>query len=260
MRAAGFAGYRFRPRLLTTLLTVVIAAILIGLGRWQLDRAEQKRVLLEARLEAYQSAPLSINEFRGNWRDLRFRRAVVQGRYLPGRHLLLDNQIRRGRAGYHVISAMLVEGLEALLLVNRGWVPLGTDRSLLPAVPDVASSQALAGTLDAFPRPGLRLAADVVVSEGWPLVVLELAETELAQRLGRPVLPLVLKLDPQPDQHYDRDWMWVESFGPERHLGYAFQWHALAAALIVIYLVVNVRSPSRNNGKDDGAQDDKTGS
>jgi surfeit locus 1 family protein len=30
-------------------------------------------------------------------------------------------------------------------------------------------------------------------------------------------------------------------FGPERNVGYAVQWFGLAAALLVIYLVVNTR-------------------
>lgn len=252
------AGYRFRPRLLPTLLTVVVASLLLGLGGWQLDRAEQKRHLLEARERALQAPPTRIEEFRGQWQDLRFRRVEVQGRYLPNRHLLLDNQIARGQAGYHVLSAFEVDGIESLLLVNRGWVPVGGDRSVLPDIQSPAGELKIGGVVDSFPRLGMRLTADVVVSEGWPLLVLELVEAELAQALGRPVLPLMLKLDPQPDAVYVREWVWPESFGPERHLGYAFQWYALAAALLTIYVVVNFQSASHDGLGKDGDQDGNT--
>ena len=38
----------FAPRAFTTLLTVVLIVMLISLGRWQLRRAEEKRVLFES--------------------------------------------------------------------------------------------------------------------------------------------------------------------------------------------------------------------
>jgi surfeit locus 1 family protein len=248
-----FADYRFRPRLLTTLLTVAVAGLLIGLGGWQLDRAAQKRALSEARDLALQAPAASINEFRGQWRDLRFRRVAVRGRYLAGRHLLLDNQIVRGRAGYNVLSAFEIDGFEALLLVNRGWVPVGDDRSVLPDIPDRGGDREIGGILDSFPRPGIRLASDVVVSDGWPMLLLELAESELAQTFERPVLPLLLRLDPHADASFEREWVWLERFGPERHLGYAFQWYALALTLVIIYVVVNLRSSAQDDwGRDSG--------
>jgi len=38
----------FAPGLFTTLLTVVLIAMLISLGRWQLRRADEKRVLFDS--------------------------------------------------------------------------------------------------------------------------------------------------------------------------------------------------------------------
>ena len=62
----------------------------------------------------------------------------------------------------------------------------------------------------------------------------------LAQELGYALLPVVLLLDPDQDQGFARDWTPLQ-FGPERNVGYAVQWFGLAAALLVIYLVVNTR-------------------
>ena len=38
----------FAPRTFTTLLTIVLIALLISLGRWQLRRADEKRVLFDS--------------------------------------------------------------------------------------------------------------------------------------------------------------------------------------------------------------------
>ena len=37
---------------------------------------------------------------------------------------LLDNRVHQERAGYHVLTPFRADGAEAVVLVNRGWVPL----------------------------------------------------------------------------------------------------------------------------------------
>ena len=64
----------------------------------------------------------------------------------------------------------------------------------------------------------------------------------LSDALGYQLLPAVILLDPQQPHGYLRDWRpGFGGFGPERHLGYAVQWFALALTLIVIYVVMNTR-------------------
>jgi hypothetical protein len=43
---------------------------------------------------------------------------------------LLDNQVRDGRPGYHVLTPLRMA--ENAILINRGWVPLGEFRQVLP--------------------------------------------------------------------------------------------------------------------------------
>ena len=45
--AWSLSGRRFAPRLVWTLLALAGIALFVSLGRWQLDRAEQKRALFE---------------------------------------------------------------------------------------------------------------------------------------------------------------------------------------------------------------------
>lgn len=57
---------------------------------------------------------------------------------------------------------------------------------------------------------------------------------------GKPMVEHVLAIDPHSRYGYRREWQ-IVPFSPERHLGYAVQWFALACALLVIYLVVNFK-------------------
>ena len=54
-------------------------------------------------------------------------------------------------------------------------------------------------------------------------------------------MPLTLVLDEGQSGGLQYDWAPSTVMGPERHLGYAVQWLALAVALLIIYVGVNTR-------------------
>ena len=62
----------------------------------------------------------------------------------------------------------------------------------------------------------------------------------LGEYLGMPVHGRVLRLAPQSEHGFRRDWPLV-SMTPQRHYGYAVQWFGLAGALFGIYLVAGLR-------------------
>ena len=47
-------------------------------------------------------------------------------------------------------------------------------------------------------------------------------------------------LSPKAEHGYVREWVLYEG-GPERHEAYALQWFSMAAALVIIYVAVNLR-------------------
>ena len=58
--------------------------------------------------------------------------------------------------------------------------------------------------------------------------------------------PRILRLDPALPLGYARDLeLLPNTLPPDRHLGYAVQWFALAAAVLVIALVLTVRRRRR---------------
>lgn len=240
----------FRPSLIPTLATLLLLPMLVALGFWQLDRADQKRRLM-TELAIRTGQPAVMAEELDEASTLRYRRASIVGNYLPGRLILLDNQVRGGRPGYLVFSPLRLAELDQLILVNRGWLPAGPTREIIPEPGEPSGEVRLEGVLDFPPRPGMRLGDSVVVAEGWPLVVLELDPNELAERLGSGVLPLSLHIDGDPDGRLMADPLPVQGFRPQRHLGYAAQWFGLAAVLVTVFLVLNTRVVGTSNGERD---------
>ena len=78
----------------------------------------------------------------------------------------------------------------------------------------------------------------------WPEVLYYPTVTELQSLFGVAVPAKILLLDAaEPDGH-ERIWQAQKGFGPERHIGYAVQWFALAGAVVAVFLVINLRSRS----------------
>jgi surfeit locus 1 family protein len=229
--------YEFRPGLWPTLLTAALLSLLLSLGYWQLGRAEFKRGL-RATEQAQAVEPPLVIEAAPHDEALRYRLARASGHYDTAHQILLDNQVYQGQAGYQVYTPLRLANGD-VLLIARGWLPLGADRSRLPGLPTPSGAQTPEGRLDRPPAAGIRLGD--VPETGWPRVVQRLDPVAIGRELGLRTAPLVLKLDPAAAGGFVRDWRRPPQMGPEKHLGYAVQWFGLAAALVLIYLVVNTR-------------------
>jgi len=146
------------------------------------------------------------------------------------------------RAGYFVITPFALQG-GGWVLVNRGWVPLGTSRAERPAIPVPADPRRIRGRADNLPSAGIQMGTPAVPAPPYPVVAAFPTHEELARLLNAsewtPAADLIL-LDPKEPDGYVRDWT-APGFPPMRHIGYAVQWFGLAAALLVIYIVTNFR-------------------
>ena len=220
-----------------------LGALFAALGNWQLERAEQSRATLAqfaegSAAEALTSLPGALAE------ELRFQRVEVRGRYVAEPQFLLDNMLHQGAAGYHVLTALRIPGVAERVLVNRGWVPAGGDRSVVPDVAVDAAERTVAGRLERLPRPGLRLGEAGEDGAGATLVLQYPTAAELARRLGEPVFDYQVLLDAGDLDGYVRDWR-APAIAPERHLGYAGQWLALSLGAVAAAVVMAVRTRSR---------------
>jgi surfeit locus 1 family protein len=229
---------RFRPGVPATLFTAFFLPLLLALGAWQVDRAGAKQDLYDDFAAGGESVVLE-GQSRGLDELRRYAPVRATGAYLPDRQLLLDNMVEGGTAGYRVLTPLLLEEGQAVL-VDRGWVPRNFSSPALPAIDVDPAPRTVSGQLDHLPRPGIVLMTEL--PPGWPKVVQFPDLDELSSVLGLRLVPGLLLLDPAEPDGYRRDWR-PSDFGPERHVGYAFQWFALAVTLVVLYLVWSFRKP-----------------
>ena len=233
--------WRFAPRLVPTLVTLALLPVIVGLGFWQLERATQKAEL-QAEYDARgQGAELTIGMSLQPAAALRFYRVVAKGRYEDSHQVLIDNRVHQGRAGYHVITPLKIEGSETRVLVNRGWVALGPDREQLPVIETPAGVQEITGIAMVPVERVFTLGKPGPVSSEWERVWQNLDMARFKAAVNYPLQPVVVLLDPNsPAGGFVRAWSRLDA-GIATHKAYAFQWFALAIALLTLYLVVNTR-------------------
>lgn len=233
-------GYSFRPRLLPTLATLALLPLLVVLGFWQQDRADQKRALQALYAQRAADLPVQVTGLVTQAQSFQFRPVRVTGHYVPERQMLLDNRVHEGHAGYEVLTPLALEGSDIWVVVDRGWVPLGISRDEPPAAPPPTGRVAVEGIAKVPFPPGFVLGGGPSEEGLWSPVVPYVDLPSFARHTGHRVEPFMVLLSPKAEHGYVREWVLYEG-GPERHEAYALQWFSMAAVLVIIYVAVNLR-------------------
>jgi len=237
-------AFDFRPGLWPTLATLLVLPLLIGLGVWQLERASWKQGLVDSHEGQGRLPPVAfMAAMVGD--DTQYRRVFARGYYDLEHQLLLDNRTLEGHAGYHVLTPLRLADSGGVVLVNRGWVPVGSSRAVLPEIPGTAGEVLVDATIKLPPRKYFRLGDIDEDNSGWPKVVQQLRMDSLEQLLGVTLQPLILLLDKQDEFGFVRDWKPVYGATPDKHRAYAVQWFTLAVVLFMIYIGVNSKRRSK---------------
>lgn len=237
---------------------VLISVALLSLGLWQLNRADEKRTMLaqEALSATAPAVPLGQVVDGIESAATLYTRISLSGVWLPEKQLLWDNRIAQGTAGYEVITPFQTSDGN-IVLVNRGWVPIGASRDSLPPIDDgVMDGQKweLQGVVTQ-PSKGLASGPAIEPSENWPKRAQYLDYSAFGRAMNLDIVPALIqgRLLGAPIEaawQYSGNWEPTQTFGPSRHLGYAVQWFALLATLIFLYLWYEIRL-FRSPEKDD---------
>jgi len=222
--------------------------LFVWLGTWQLHRAEEKQAALAHMQQRGAEPPVALPDRLADPVAWRYRPVEVQGRYDPAFQILLDNQVLDGRVGYRVLTPLRRPGRAEAVLVDRGWVPASADRSVLPQVSVDGGLRYVRGTLYVPYGEGFRLGDVSDEAVGWPRRVQYLDFDAFSRMLPYPVAPYLVRLDPAAADGFERRWP-TTPFSPDRHLGYAVQWFALAAAVLVLYLGYHLRRRTDAGGE-----------
>ena len=213
-----------------------LAAVFIFLGNWQLQRGGEK----ETRLTRYSEADTYTGLPEAN-HAIEFSRVFVKGRFIQNRHILADNQVHKGRPGVHVYSAFNI-GKDIHILVNRGWLAMGADRSLPADIETPGETIEIYGHIGPMPGPGRQLGPEDRIDAGtWPQLVTYPRLDTISGALETGLYPMVLFLDENAPAGFEgRDWKPVY-MSPAKHRAYAFQWFALATAAISGWVLLGIR-------------------
>ena len=205
-------------------------AVLLGLGKWQLDRLAWKQAILHEIDSKIAAQPVEIPQQPTVTKDLYLPVKAV-GQLQPATLRVLVSQKKIG-AGYRLISAFETEGRRVLL--DRGFIKIET-----PLPPFVEQEMSVLGNLhwpdeiDSYtPEPdrdkNIWFARDIeaMANELGTLPILIVASQ---------VSPSQKAVSPLP----------IDSSIPNDHLQYAITWFSLAAVWIIMSAVFLRRTRTR---------------
>jgi surfeit locus 1 family protein len=225
----------------TTVLVIAAVAVMIRLGIWQLDRLEQRREF-NARVAAQLAEPaldfFGIN-LQSDLYNMEYRAAIASGEYDFQNQIVLRNQDWQGRLGVHLLTPLRIEGSQAAVLVDRGWIPyedytagnlsrydvLGTSQ-VEGIIRRSQSKPAIGGRADQVPGPG----EEPLKAWNWINI------NQISQQVPYELLPVYLAAVPGTGEQSLPYRSALElDLSEGSHLGYAFQWFAFAAILAIGY-------------------------
>lgn len=228
---------------------LLMAALTARLGLWQLDRADQKRAILQAEQAQSQAPLLAAAELAATPEAVllqRHRRVRLEGRWLPQHTIYLDNRQMGGRPGFFVLTPLqLNDGRR--VLVQRGWLPRDQlDRTRLPPYTTETGGIQVFGRVVDWPSRLAQLGPDV------PGPIRQNLDREAyAAEVGAPLAPLSIQQLPGPGEALSaggllRDWPQPVA-DVAKHQGYATQWFVFCAMIAGLYVWFQLLLPWRRS-------------
>jgi len=230
--------FSWQPNAKLLFLVLLMMPLLISLGYWQLDRAQEKREILAEFKANQESQPVAF-ELLDPSVNLQYRQVQFVGELDASRRVLLDNRVRNGRPGYEIFEVLTIASSELKILVNRGWVQASLDRNQLPEIESVTDKVLLRGSLYKVLRGGLQLDDGVRAVESWPARVGWISTERAAEIFSDEFFAYQLRLDSDSVGALTTGWPTV-SVQPEKHTAYAVQWFVMA--LVLLLLTINANS------------------
>jgi cytochrome oxidase assembly protein ShyY1 len=225
---------------------VVLAALCVTAAFWQWHRYTDREAQIALVEANYTSDPVPLDDVLGGPGDVLapddvWRPAIVVGEYVPQDTVLLRNRPVNSTPGFHLLVPLRtqLDGQDVVLVVDRGFVPLGADASEPAAVPDPPTGEvAVTVTLRADEPASDHDANQATVAAINTEQVLAVGATGEARAAGAtvgaygqlrtevPAADTALVPLPAPDTD------------PGSHLSYAFQWAIFAIGAVGGYVVL----------------------
>lgn len=225
-----------RPNLIFFVVLLVMVAILVSLGNWQVRRLEWKQNLIETIEQRIRQAPVELDTALLRWRetgDVEYYPLRLSGsfRHDDEQHFLATHN---GQSGWYLYTPLQMAG-GRVVIVNRGFVPFDFKEASARPWEPVKGLVSISG----LARNPLSEKPGWVVPENTP------SDTTwywkdfgaMAETMGvdnSDLVPFFVDLSIMEGQSTLGPIPGVTRVSlPNRHLEYAVTWFGLAAALIV---------------------------
>ena len=238
-------AYTFSPGVFVTLLTIAMVTLTYSLGQWQLSRAQYKDNLQQKIAERQNMAAISYKQIPYEESERVFLPVRFEGHYDSGHSILLDNRIVDRVVGYEVFTPFTMVN-NITILVNRGFIPLGKSRQVLPEFETPDNKVVIEGLMEKPPSKVLVLSENPHQNIQWPAVMQYIDIGELETKLNTQLMSMVVRLaeNGSGGLKYHQPVMTLNS---AKNNGYAFQWFAMMSAILSLYFVVNTKKRTNRN-------------
>jgi surfeit locus 1 family protein len=219
-----------RSRYLLLFISLLLAALFIRLGIWQLSRLRDRRAENRGAAEARAGEVIDLTRAgpAGNGRSNH--RVIVRGEYDRTHEVVLRGHVYRELPGVQVVTPLRISGSDSAVMINRGFFPspdatfADTDSLNEPGAVEIRGV--------AFAVPLSDDSGGAVISNGketWR----RLDRVALRARTPYPLMDIYILQS--PDSGLPRYPRRLEPLplddGP--HLSYAIQWFAFATIAVV---------------------------
>jgi cytochrome oxidase assembly protein ShyY1 len=223
------------------LLAVVLVAVMVLLGFWQLRRHDERLTFNESVRDRAGRAPVALETLLGSdtpATELAWTTVTVRGTWLDVAQVLVVNRSQDGRAGVNVVGAVAL-GDGRRVIVNRGFVPL----TVTPP-PSPTGDVLLLGRVR---PPEERRRGMLTDPATGPLTEVQRLDIDrLAPQIGDNVVGVyveVLDSDPADAPELSRIAEPELTLGP--HLSYAVQWFVFSAFAVIAWFFIVRRALAR---------------
>lgn len=227
-----------------TLAVLVVAAVCVRLGFWQLGRLSQKHELNSAVQSRSHMSPIALRGAESDTTGLILRQVTVSGQYDNARTIVLAGRSHGGIPGVHIFVPLRIAGSDRVVYVNRGWAPSPDAASIDLAPFEVDGPVTVRGLVVAFPELGDE-ASRAAGGEGWRTTWYTLDGRGIAAQYPGQLLNFyVQELRDDGSQELPIA-LPIPELDEGMHLSYAIQWFSFATIFIVGWIAVLVRGRAR---------------
>jgi surfeit locus 1 family protein len=203
-------------------LAVIVAAVCVRLGFWQLHRRQERKArnaLVSSRLD---SAEVEFTALPHDSAAVRFRRVRVSGVPDYDHELIFAARSYRGSPGVNLLTPVRIPGRDTAVIVNRGWI-YAPDGATVDENKWKERDSTFTGYVEELPSTG---GASYATR---PRVIARLSYGAVAKALPYPVAPVYVVVLGDSVIAPDRlARLTVPPLDEGPHLSYAIQWFAFA--------------------------------